>query len=129
MTARTERRRRARRAGLRGELAAVWLLRLKGYRILARDLRVGPGEIDIVALRGGTLAFVEVKTRPHADLARLAIGRAQRRRIAGAANAFVARHPRLADRTIRFDALLVAPRRFPIHIANAWTVDDDPYPS
>lgn len=121
----TDRRRRARRAGLRGEAAAVWLLRLKGYRILARNLRIGPGEIDIVALRGGTLAIVEVKVRPATDLARLAIGRAQRRRLAGAANAFVARHPRLAGCTIRFDALLVSPRRIPIHLANAWTVDDE----
>jgi putative endonuclease len=120
----TERRRRARRVGRRGEAAAVWLLRLKGYRILARDLRLGPGEVDIVALRGRTLAFVEVKTRPDADLARLAIGPAQRRRIAGAAASFLARHPRLAGHTVRFDALLVAPRRIPIHIANAWTAED-----
>ncbi len=121
MTAGTERRRRARRAGRRGEAAAVWLLRLKGYRILARDLRIGPGEVDVVALRGRTVAFVEVKTRPDTDLAKLAIGPAQRRRIAGAAAAFLARHPRLAGHTIRFDAMLVAPRRIPIHIANAWT--------
>jgi putative endonuclease len=120
----TERRRQARRAGKRGETAAAWLLRLKGYRILARDLRIGPGEVDIVALRGRTLAFVEVKARPDADLAKLAIGPAQRRRIAGAASAFLARHPRLAGHTVRFDALLVAPRRIPIHIVNAWTADE-----
>lgn len=120
----TENRRRARRVGLWGEAAAVWLLRLKGYRILARDLRLGPGEVDIVALRGRTLAFVEVKTRPDADLAKLSIGRAQRRRIAGTASAFLARHPRFAGHAIRFDALLVVPRRIPIHIANAWTAEE-----
>ncbi len=47
-----------------GERVAAWLLRLKGYRILARQDRGPMGEIDIIAARGNTLVFVEVKSRP-----------------------------------------------------------------
>ena len=49
--------------GRTSESLAVWMLRLKGYRIIARDHRTGAGEIDIIAKRGGMLAFVEVKAR------------------------------------------------------------------
>lgn len=47
----------------RGEsLAAAWL-RLKGYRIEARNWRCAAGEIDLIAWDGDTLVFVEVKSR------------------------------------------------------------------
>ncbi len=49
--------------GQRGETAAVEFLRKKGYKILMRNFRASGGEIDIVALDGDTVAFVEVKTR------------------------------------------------------------------
>ena len=49
--------------GDRGEDAAVGYLRRRLYRILDRNYRAGGAEIDIVAKRGKTLAFVEVKTR------------------------------------------------------------------
>ncbi|KGM35390.1 YraN family protein, partial [Inquilinus limosus] len=58
---RDESRRRAEAFGHRAERAAAWLLRAKGWRILARRLKTPLGEIDIVALRGRTVAFVEVK--------------------------------------------------------------------
>ena len=50
--------------GLVAESIAGWLLRLKGYRVLATRYRTPLGEIDIVARRGKVLAFVEVKARP-----------------------------------------------------------------
>ena len=49
--------------GLCGENLAEALLRRKKYRIICRGYRAGRGEIDIVALDGRTLVFVEVKTR------------------------------------------------------------------
>ena len=50
----SRRRRKAERRGKRGEGFAAWLLRLKGYRILARRARTPLGEIDIIARRGGS---------------------------------------------------------------------------
>ena len=49
--------------GAFGENTAVRLLECKGYRILARNFRLKSGELDIVALDGTTIVFVEVKTR------------------------------------------------------------------
>lgn len=48
-----------------GEDTAVKLLKLKGYRILARNFRLKSGELDIVALDGTMVVFVEVKTLRH----------------------------------------------------------------
>ena len=54
--------------GQRGEAAAARYLRRRGYKILARGDRLGPGELDLVMLdRGKTIVFVEVKTRQSHD--------------------------------------------------------------
>jgi putative endonuclease len=113
------RRERAEWRGRRGETLAVWYLRLTGWRILAQRVKTRRGEIDIVARRGRTLAFVEVKWRARgADLG-LAIDGWRLRRVAAAAEAVAQRFARPGDVT-RIDVLLLAPRRFPRHIANAW---------
>ncbi len=54
---------RAARLGRRGERVAERYLRRKGLRILARNVRSGVGEIDLVALDDDTLVFVEVRSR------------------------------------------------------------------
>ncbi len=51
------------RRPVHAETYACWWLRLHGYRVVARNWRVSGGEVDIVAARGGVLAFVEVKGR------------------------------------------------------------------
>jgi len=101
-------------------MMAVVLLRLKGYRILARDYRAGVGELDIVAKRGRLLAVVEVKRRRDMASALAAITDRQRRRIVRATEAFVARHKWLGEMDIRFDAIVVLPNRPPKHIKDAW---------
>ena len=98
----------------------MWLLRLKGYRILARGLKSPVGEIDIVACRGRTLAIVEVKRRDDHRAAIDALGPRQQARIARAAAWLLARRPELADHAVRFDVLLITPRRWPRHLADAW---------
>lgn len=127
-------RQQARRLGRVAEAISVLWLRLAGYRILARDFRVPVGEIDIVALRGGTLAFVEVKARADAggaDAVDEVLSRRQRRRIARAAEAFLKLHPQLADRDMRFDLILFGKRGGwcswgwrPHHLRGAWRTDD-----
>ena len=122
-TGRTRDRQAAFRRGRRGEWAALWWLRLKGYRILAQDYRSPAGEIDVVARRGATHAIIEVKARDSAAAAVEAILPRQRNRVFNAARLFVARHPRHGHCTLRFDIMLVTPRRWPRHIVNAWQID------
>ncbi|MGA2125096.1 MAG: YraN family protein [Xanthobacteraceae bacterium] len=112
------------RFGLSAESRAAVLLRLQGFRVVARRWRGPIGEIDIVARRGRLLAFVEVKARDTLDDAAEAVGPAQQRRIALAAQAWLASHPQDRDRDIRFDVVLIAPRRWPRHLRAAFEADD-----
>ena len=111
--------RAAYRSGLRAEALAAVLLRLKGYRILARRLKTPAGEIDMVIRRGSSLAIVEVKARGTGDAVEAILPR-QQRRLERAAAHFLGRNPQLAGLDLRFDVVLVAPRRLPRHLADAW---------
>jgi putative endonuclease len=112
-------RQRAERGGRRAETLAAWWLRLKGWRILATRARTPVGEIDLVARRGRTLAFIEVKARASDDQALLALDDYRLRRVARAAEALAARYAR-ADDTIRIDAIFMVPNRWPRHVENIW---------
>lgn len=110
----------------RGRVAeglAMLLLLAKGYRILARRWHGAGAEIDLVARRGDVVVFVEVKARAAMDLAEIALGAAQRRRIAAAAEAYLARHPRQARGHRRYDMILVSPGGWPRHIEGAFDAD------
>ena len=115
-------RRRAERYGRGAEALAAIILRLKGYTILARDLRTPVGEIDLTARRGGTLAFIEVKARRQTSEEVLTLR--QRRRIIRAAEMFLARRPELGTLAVRFDVMLIGRRRWPRHLAAAFRADD-----
>ena len=80
------------------------------------------GEIDIVARKGRVLVVIEVKARVSRELAAEAITPRQRDRISRAAAAYLAQNPRLADLGVRFDTMLLTPRRLPAHIVDAWRV-------
>jgi putative endonuclease len=99
--------------------AAAWLM-AKGYRILAKRFRTPYGEIDLVARRRNLLAFVEVKARGSLDDAAYAVTPRQRARIIDAAQAWLMAHPEHADFELRFDAVLIAPRRLPRHLLAAF---------
>jgi putative endonuclease len=111
----------AERHGRRAEFLCALLLRLKGYRILARHWKCSSGEIDIVARRGRLLAFIEVKARDGIATAAESLGRKQQARIARAAAQFLAGRPDLAALDQRFDVILVVPRRLPMHLPAAWS--------
>src|SRR5882672_4915916 len=108
------------RLGLSAESRAAAFLIAKGYRIVARRWRSPVGEVDIVARRRNTLVFVEVKARSRLDDAAEAVTERGKRRIVAAAEAWLALNPDDVHRDIRFDAVLVAPRRLPRHIEAAF---------
>ncbi len=112
------------RRGLRAEAFAAWALRLKGYRVVARRVRAprgsGAGEIDLVVKRGNVLAFVEIKARPTHEAGLWAILPQQQRRLMRAAEWFIKSHPGYGSCDLRFDAVVVRPRRWPAHLPDAW---------
>jgi putative endonuclease len=112
-------RRAAERRGRGAETLACWYLRLKGWRILARRIRVPGGEVDVVARRGKTLAFIEVKARASEEAAGFALDEWRLRRVVAAAERLAPRYMREGDE-VRIDAMLIVPRRWPRHIANVW---------
>jgi putative endonuclease len=115
-----ERRRAAERRGKTAEFLCLWHLRLKGYRVVARRYKSPVGEVDLIVRRGGVLAAIEVKARGDFDTAGEAITPRQQRRITRAIAHFLGGRPDLATLAARFDIMLVAPRRWPRHIVDAW---------
>lgn len=94
--------------GARGERIAARSLKRSGYRIVARNYRCPVGEIDLIALDGDTLVFVEVKTRRSSETAfpEVNVHHRKRRKITQVAKYYVAtkdaqQHP------CRFDVVSV----------------------
>jgi putative endonuclease len=112
-------RRAAEKRGRGAETIAAFYLRLHGWRILARRVRVHGGEVDIVARRGRTLAFIEVKARASEGAAAFALDAWRLRRVAVAAERLAPRYMRDGD-DLRIDALFIVPGRWPRHLANVW---------
>ena len=108
------------RTGISAESRAAAYLMAKGYRILARRYRTPHGEIDIVARRRNLIAFVEVKARATLDDAAFAVTPRQQQRIIDAAQGWLVAHPEHAEFEMRFDAMLIAPKRLPRHVLAAF---------
>jgi putative endonuclease len=109
----------AEKRGRGAETLACWYLRLHGWRILARRARVRGGEVDIIARRGRTLAFVEVKARATEEAAGFALDEWRLRRVVVAAQRLTPRYIREGD-DVRIDALFVVPGHWPRHLPNIW---------
>jgi putative endonuclease len=112
-------RQQAEKRGRGAETLACWYLRLHGWRILARRARVPGGEVDIIARRRRTLAFIEVKARASDEAAALALDDWRLRRVATAAERLAPRYMREGD-DVRIDALFIVPRRWPRHLVDVW---------
>lgn len=96
--------------GVSGEDIAEEFLRQKGYRIIERNFRVRQAEIDIIALDGEVLVFIEVKMRLTlvAGFGREAVTKAKQNNIRYAANYYIMKH-RLENRFCRFDVVEITP--------------------
>jgi putative endonuclease len=81
--------------GRKGERRAAWHYRLRGYRILARNVRLPAGEIDLVVQRGPTIVIAEVKTRQSlaAGEGFEAVTRIKRERMIRLGDQYAAKHP------------------------------------
>lgn len=113
----------AKRLGAAGERRAAWFYRLRGWTVVARNVRSRGGEIDLIVRRGTTLAFVEVKTRQSlsAGAGYEAVDARKRRQLVDLAALWLARHPHAGE--IRYDVLSLhwTGRRFAVtHFADAF---------
>lgn len=97
--------------GRKGEETAARFLARCGWKIIARNVRAGHGEIDLVAEDGETLVFVEVKTGSTAAFGRPEewVTPAKQRALVRAALRYLAEQG-LADRPCRFDVVAVERR-------------------
>lgn len=109
--------------GHRAEWIALLFLISKGYCPLARRYAVSGGEIDLIVMRGDTVAFVEVKARALMDDALSAITARKRQRFSRAARAWLSQNGWAADKTWRADAVFIAPRQWPQHIISAFELE------
>lgn len=110
----------AERHGHRAETIALWYLRLKGYRLLARRFQTPAGEVDLIMRKGKTTAFIEVKARATVDDGVMAVTQYQSRRISAGAAFYTARDDRAARGFQRFDIVVVPSYLWPTHIKNAF---------
>ncbi|MEE8547012.1 MAG: YraN family protein, partial [bacterium] len=115
--------------GQRGEKKAIGYLRRRGYRILTRNFLCRLGEIDIVARKGETIIFAEVRSRQHPFLVDPLATVDQRKidRIIRSARYYLVKE-RLGEPPCRFDVLGITfvPGRMPKirHIKDAFQIRD-----
>ena len=97
----------------RGERRALLHYRLRGYRLVDANVRVGPYELDLVLRRGNRLLVVEVKEKGGSAFGHPfeMIDEEKVRRVRTAANGWVARHPQFTDLDLEFEAAGVQGRR------------------
>jgi len=110
-------------SGRAGEDAAARYLEALGWEILARSFRCRGGEVDIVALKGGELAFVEVKVVDAWGLASLerSVGAAKRARIVESSKYFLAAHREYRGAGIRYDVVAVRAAAVVFHAEHAFS--------
>jgi putative endonuclease len=106
--------------GRAAEAAAAARLVAAGFTLLAERYRTGCGEIDLIARAGKLIVFVEVKARGRHDDAAYAVTARQQKRIVAAAQLWLGTHPECAGCDLRFDAMLIAPGRAPLHLEAAF---------
>ncbi len=105
--------------GLIAEYVAIIIYKIKLYQILYHRKRYYVGEIDIIALRGKQLVFIEVKAR-RSDVDDRILSTHQQMRIKRSASIFLSTNPKYQNYHVRFDLIIIKPYSIPIIIENAW---------
>jgi len=96
--------------GQRGEDRAARYLQQRGYTILERNIRLGRGELDIIAQSGDLIVFVEVKAHQSRESSLLAMHPDKCARLRSAAETWLSRHPNHNNCQCRFDLIILTPR-------------------
>jgi putative endonuclease len=112
------------RKGREGEDRAADFLEKKGLAIITRNIRSQRGEVDIAALDGQTVVFVEVKAWSAWGIEELQYGltREKQRRIIETAKYFLAAHREYKGMAVRFDVIFIgSPSEAPVHLVSAFT--------
>lgn len=99
-------------------LAAAYLI-ARGHRVLARRFKTSTGEIDLITLKRGRIAFVEVKRRATLADCEASITPRLRQRVRNAASLWMARNSRYQSHEQGFDLLFVLPWRWPVYLRDA----------
>jgi putative endonuclease len=96
-------------SGRHAELRAAWWYRVRGYRVLARNAWVNGYELDLVVRRGGRLVFCEVKAKGGDGFGEPEemVGVEKQRRLALAAEGWLARHPGAWGLDVSFDVIAI----------------------
>ena len=108
--------------GRAGEIAAAFLLEEKGMRILERNFRSRSGEVDIIALDGETLVFIEVKTWSAygIDALEYAMNDKKCHKIIETSKYFLSLNRKYRYMAIRYDIVFISPSGI-THLASAFT--------
>ena len=109
----------AEQSGRDAEARAATCLRLKGWSILGQRVKTRLGEIDLIAKRGTTIVFIEVKWRAKSDELDHAVDEYRLQRVAVAVESVVHSYA-TNGLDILINVILLAPVSFPLHIVNAW---------
>lgn len=105
--------------GIIGELIAKLLLSVKLYKIIRSRFKTRFAEIDLIAVKGNYIIFIEVKYRKKIDINFYPIDPRQLSRIRKAAEFFISRHPKYSGLQPRFDYLEIALPKIR-HLINAF---------
>lgn len=109
-----------RKAGSAAEDLAAQFLQQEGYTIITRRYNARRGEIDLIALEGEVLAFVEVKSTVRTERApEEAIGDRKRERLFAAAEEYLAGYEG-PERPVRYDVVTVTPTGIQLHREAFW---------
>jgi len=111
-----------RKTGAEYESLAAEYLKRRGFRIIRRNFYCRGGEIDLIALDGDSLVFVEVKYRRTDTFGNPleAVNATKQKRICRAASYFCVRYGYSMDRSFRFDVVAILGNGKITHVENAF---------
>jgi len=112
-----------RQIGLDGESLAAKALQERGFCIIARNLRSRWGEIDLIAIDGEVLVFIEVKNWSAYGIENLAlaVNKRKQNRIIETAKYFIDTHREYCYKPVRFDIVYIRPGEPIVHLVSAFT--------